>query len=350
VGILSGTTTRTISISIKGDTLVEPDEVFFVNLSAPDHATIADTQGICTILDDDGAPAATPTPTPSATPPPTATPTPGPTASPSPGATPTPTPAKALNIATRLGVQSGDNVMIAGFIITGNASKQVVLRGMGPVLGNFGIANFLADPLLDLRGSGGSILANNNWKDTQRSLIEGTPFQPGDDREAVILASLPPAAYTAILTGVNDTTGIGVIEVFDNDAAADSQLANISTRGLVQGSDSVMIGGFILGGSTSNTRIAIRAIGPSLAQFGISNALVDPTLELHNGDGTLLISNDDWESDPVAAAQLSANGLGLSDPKESGLFVSLPPGPFSAILAGKNGGNGIGLIEVYNLK
>jgi uncharacterized delta-60 repeat protein len=259
-------------------------------------------------------------------------------------------PAKALNIATRLRVETGDNVMIAGFIVTGNASKPLVLRGMGPVLGNFGINDFLADPVLDLRGPGGPIVVNNNWKDTQRNQIEGTPFQPGDDREAVILATLPPASYTAILTGNNNTTGVGLIEVFDNDSATDSQLGNISTRGLVQGNDNVMIGGFILGGSTSNSRIAMRGIGPSLAQFGVNNVLADPTLELHDGNGATLISNDNWESDTTSAGQLSANGLALSDPKESGIFTTLPPGAFTAILAGKNGGTGIGLIEIFNLQ
>jgi uncharacterized delta-60 repeat protein len=259
-------------------------------------------------------------------------------------------PAKALNIATRLRVETGDNVMIAGFIVTGNAPKPLVLRGMGPVLGNFGINDFLADPVLDLRGPGGPIVVNNNWKDTQRNQIEGTPFQPGDDREAVILATLPPASYTAILTGNNNTTGVGLIEVFDNDSATDSQLGNISTRGLVQGNDSVMIGGFILGGSTSNSRIAMRGIGPSLAQFGVNNVLADPTLELHDGNGATLISNDNWESDTTSAGQLSANGLALSDPKESGIFTTLPPGAFTAILAGKNGGTGIGLIEIFNLQ
>jgi hypothetical protein len=166
----------------------------------------------------------------------------------------------------------------------------------------------------------------------------------------VIVASLAPNAYTAVLTGNNDTTGVGLVEVFDNDATTDAQLANISTRGLVQGSNSVMIGGFILGGSTSNTRIAIRGIGPSLAQFGLTNVLADPTLELRDGNGALLIANDNWESDTTSAGQLSANGLGLSDTKESGIFTSLPPGQFTAILAGKDGGTGIGLIEIYNLQ
>jgi uncharacterized delta-60 repeat protein len=259
-------------------------------------------------------------------------------------------PAKALNISTRLRAETGDNVMIAGFIITGDASKSVVLRGMGPVLGSFGINDFLADPVVDLRGPGGPIVINNNWKDTQRAQIEGTVFQPGDDRESVIMATLPPASYTAILTGNNNTTGVGLIEVYDNNSAADSQLANISTRGLVQGSNSVMIGGFILGGNSGSSRIAVRGIGPSLAQVGLSNVLTNPTLELHDGNGATLIANDDWETDSASAGQLSANGLAPSSPKEAGIFASLPAGVFTAILAGKDGGSGIGLIEIFNLQ
>jgi hypothetical protein len=241
--------------------------------------------------------------------------------------------------------------MIAGFIITGNSSKPVVLRGIGPSLAAFGIANVLLDPILELHGSDGALIfRNDNWKDDQRSQIEGTVFQPGDDRESVILATLTPAAYTAILTGKNNTTGVGVVEAYDNNQALDSQLANISTRGFVQTGSNVMIGGFILGGSSNNARIALRGIGPSLAQFGLNPVLADPTLELHDANGTTLISNDNWTDDPVSASLLTANGLAPQDPKESGIFTSLPPGAFTAILAGKNGGTGIGLIEVYNLK
>ncbi len=241
--------------------------------------------------------------------------------------------------------------MIAGFIITGNSSKPVVLRGMGPSLAAFGLTDLLLDPVLELHGADGAlILRNDNWKDDQRSQIEGTVFQPSDDRESVILATLTPAAYTAILTGKGNTTGVGVVEAYDNNQALDSQLANISTRGFVQTGSNVMIGGFILGGSPNNARIALRGIGPSLAQFGLNPVLADPTLELHDANGTTLIANDNWTDDPVSAAQLTANGLAPQDPKESGIFTSLPPGAFTAILAGKNGGTGIGLIEVYNLK
>ena len=241
--------------------------------------------------------------------------------------------------------------MIGGFILTGNTPKKVYLRGLGPSLTNFNITDVLLDPVLELRGSNGAlILRNDNWKDDQRALIEGTPFQPSDDRESVIVATLPPAAYTAILTGKNNTTGIGLVEIYDGNLAADSQLANISTRGFVRTQDKVMIGGFTLGGNQNNTRIALRGIGPSLSHFGLSNVLADPTLELHNANGTTLVANDDWIDDPVSAAQLTANGLALQNTKESGIFISLPVGQFTAILAGKNGGIGIGLVEIYNLK
>jgi hypothetical protein len=241
--------------------------------------------------------------------------------------------------------------MIAGFIISGNSSKALILRGIGPSLLAFGISDALLDPVLDLRGSNGSlILSNDNWRDTQASQIEGTVYQPTDDRESVIAATLPPGAYTAALTGKNNTIGIGLVEVYDNNQATNSQLANISTRGFVQTGNNVMIGGFILGGSPNNTRVALRGIGPSLAQFGLNPVLADPTLELHDGNGTTLVTNDDWQSDPVSAAQLSAAGLGLSDSKESGIFISLPPGAFTAILAGRDGGTGIGLVELYNVR
>jgi hypothetical protein len=244
--------------------------------------------------------------------------------------------------------------MIGGFIITGNVSKPVVLRGLGPSLVNSGIpaASLLNDPFLELHGPNGALITqNDNWKDSpQRSQIEGGPFQPTDDRESVILATLQPGNYTAILKGVGQTTGVGLVEVYDNDQSVDSALANISTRGFVQTQENVMIGGFTLGGSPTSTRVAIRGIGPSLANSGLSNVLADPTLELHNSNGALLIANDNWQDDPVSAAQLSANGLALQNPKESGIFTTLPPGAFTAILAGKNGGVGLALVEIYNLK
>jgi uncharacterized repeat protein (TIGR01451 family) len=286
-------------------------------------------------------------PTPTATATATATPTATATA------TPTATPAKALNLSTRANVQTGDRVVIGGFIITGNNPKPVVLRGLGPSLASFSITDFLQDPVLELRDNSGALLArNDNWKDTQRSQIEGTVYQPSDDRESVIVTTLAPGAYTAILSGKNQTSGIGIFEVYDNNQAVNSLLANMSTRGFVQTGTKVMIGGFVLGGTDPNgfTRVAIRGLGPSLSRFGLSNLLADPVLGLYNANGALFASNNDWQDDPVSAAKLTANGLAPSDQKESGIFISLPPGQYTAILSGVNDTSGLGLVEIYNLR
>jgi hypothetical protein len=259
--------------------------------------------------------------------------------------------AQALNIATRLPVQLGDNAMIGGFIISGNDAKTVLLRGIGPSLANAGLSNVLDDPVLELHGSSGAlILQNDDWRDTQETQIQNTGLQPSVDLEAAIIATLQPGAYTGVLTGKNQTTGIGLVEFYDLNPAANSQLRNLSTRGLVQSSNNVMIGGFILGGPSGTTRVAIRGIGPSLSQSGLSNVLANPTLEWHAGNGTILVSNDNWGDDPASASALTANNLALQNSLESGIFTTLAPGPYTAILAGKNGGTGIGLVEVYNLQ
>jgi hypothetical protein len=222
---------------------------------------------------------------------------------------------------------------------------------MGPSLASAGVpANqVLLDPVLELHGPAGVIAQNDNWKDSpSRGLFEGTPFQPNDDREAVIVATVQPGAYTCLLTGKNQTTGVALVETYDIDQTADSELANISTRGFVQTGNNVLIGGFILGGG-GDAQVAVRGLGPSLSQFGLSNTLTDPTIELRNSNGSILISNDNWMDDPASATQLTAHGLALPDTRESGIFTTLPPGQFTAILAGKNGTVGLGLVEVYNV-
>jgi hypothetical protein len=167
----------------------------------------------------------------------------------------------------------------------------------------------------------------------------------------VIIATLTPGAYTVLVAGKGGTTGVGLVELYDANVPVDSELAQISTRGYVQTASNVMIAGFSLGGSGTPTLIAARALGPSLTNAGLNNVLADPTLELHNANGTTLVSNDDWQDDPGSAAILTAYNLALPDPKESGLTIVLPsPAQFTAVLAGKNGGIGIGLVEVYNLK
>ena len=203
-----------------------------------------------------------------------------------------------------------------------------------------------------LAANGTVITQNDNWQDdpAQAAQLSALGLAPQDTHESGIVTTLSPSAsYTVILAGKNGGTGVGLVEIYDANHAVDSQLANISTRGFVQTGDNVMVGGFILGGS-GNTHVAVRGLGPSLAQFGLSPVLINPTLALHGSNGATLVSNDNWQDDPVQAAQLTAHGLALPDVKESGIFQSLPPGAFTAILAGNNGGTGIALVEIYNVQ
>ena len=298
------------------------------------------------------SPTGTPTPTPPATPTPTATPTasPIPTVSPTPAATASP--ARALNISTRLRVDTGDGVMIGGFIVNGTEPKMVAIRGVGPSLGSSGLTGVLADPTLELRGSDGALISqNDNWQDdsAQATQLSKLGLALQTPQESGIVATLQPGAYTAVLAGKDQTSGIGLVEIYDAEPAVGSQLANLSTRGSVQTAEGVMIGGFILGQGSGNADVIVRGIGPSLSQVGLSGALADPTLELRDGDGALLVSNDNWQDDSVSAAQLTAHGLAPQDSLESGIFATLSAGAYTAILAGKNGGVGLGLIEVYNV-
>jgi hypothetical protein len=258
-----------------------------------------------------------------------------------------------LNISTRLRVETGDRVMIGGFIITGNEPKKVVIRGIGPSLVSAGLSDLLADPALELRGSdGGLLLQNDNWQDdpSQAAQLTALGLAPQNPNESGIVAMLPPGAYTALMFGKNQTSGIGLVEIYDADAAAASQLANLSTRGFVRTGNNVMIAGFILGNGSANANLVLRALGPSLARCMLIDVVVDPTLELRDANGALLVANDNWQDDPISAAQLVARGLQPTHAAESGIFVSLPPGAFTAILAGKNGDVGIGLVEVYKVQ
>ena len=293
-------------------------------------------------------PAPTPTPTPAATPTPTATPTPSPAAT----ATPTPTPAaQAINLSTRMRVQTGDDVGIGGFIITGSAPKHVLLRAIGPSLTQFGVPNALTDPVLELHGSGAFVTTtNDNWRDDpgQEAAIKATGIPPTNDLESAIDATLAPGAYTAIVRGNGNTSGVGLIEVYDLSQAVPAKLANISTRAFVGTGDNIVIAGFMLGGNSGDDRVVVRGIGPSLTAAGVTNALADPKLELRDGNGALLVANNDWQDDPAQAAELTAAGLAPTNNLESGMAMSLPPGPYTALLAGLNNDTGIGLVEVYD--
>ena len=251
------------------------------------------------------------------------------------------------NIATRLPTGTGNNVLIGGFIVTGNNPKKVMVRGIGPSLPLSGV---LADPTLELHQGNTTVATNDNWKindqthQSQEADIRATTIPPTNDLESAIVATLNPGNYTAILAGKNGSTGIGVVEAYDLDQAADSRLANISTRGFVNTGDNALIGGFICG---PNTTVAVRAIGPSLTQFGITNALADPMLELRDGNGVLVRSNNDWKESQQAEIQNA--GLAPSDSHESALIQALTSGNYTAIVRGVTNSVGVAVIEAYNL-
>ena len=255
---------------------------------------------------------------------------------------------KGLNISTRMQVLTGDKVLIGGFIITGVTPKSVIVRAVGSSLGNFGVAGFLADPTLELHEPDGTVITNDNWKDTHQAEIEASGLQPSDDLESAIVGTLVPGLYTAIVRGNSDTTGIGLVEAYDLEPALDSQLANISTRGFVDTGDNVMIGGFIVGPTGfGNATVVVRAIGPSLAAVGLAGALQDPTLELHDSNGLVLAFNNDWrDSQPN---EIILDMLAPSDERESAIEADLAPGAYTAIVRGLNDTTGIALVEVFNL-
>ena len=249
-------------------------------------------------------------------------------------------------------MQTGDNILIGGFIVTGNDPKQVLLRAIGPsmTVGGNPVPGRMADPTLELRDSNGVLLtSNDNWKDSpERTQIEATGFQPSDDRESAILRTLAPAAYTAILRGKDNTTGIALVEVYDRGLSVDSLLANISSRSFVETADNVLIGGFIAGNQSASTDILVRALGPS-TKNSLPNALDDPTLELHDSNGTMLASNDNWKDAPERA-QIEGTGIPPSHDLESAIFRTLAPAPYTAIVRGKDGGLGVGVVEIYNIR
>jgi hypothetical protein len=276
--------------------------------------------------------------------------TPHPSEPPHPSATPR-VAIQPLNISTRLRVEAGENVAIGGFMLTGTSPKKVAIRGIGPSLQAAGfVGSALSDPTLQLRGSDNSLIAtNDNWRDDAVSAaeLEAVGLAPTFDFESAIVATLPPGAYTAIMGGKNSSTGTGLIEVYDLDAAGEGRLTNIATRGLVRTGNDVVIGGFILGGDTGQATVLLRAIGPSLNTAGVANALANPTLELRDSNGLLLQSNDNWKENQQAA--IEATGLAPQHDLEAAILATLLPGSYTAIAAGKDGSMGVGLIEVYNL-
>jgi hypothetical protein len=277
-------------------------------------------------------------------------------AGPTPSPAPTPAQSKPLNISTRGDVETDDKVMIGGFILAGEGGpKRLIIRAIGPSLKDAGITDALADPILELHDSAGVLItSNDNWKTSQQAEIEATGLAPSNDLESAIIATLSPfdpavegsGIYTAIVSGKNNGTGVGLVEVYDlDDPNSLTYLANISTRGFVQPDDKAMIGGFIIGAGGQTGQVVVRAIGPSLTTI-IPEALQDPTLNLFNADGVVVAVNDDWQ-DATNEAALEATGLAPNDARESAILADLAPGAYTAIVEGKAGTSGVGLVEVY---
>ena len=269
------------------------------------------------------------------------------------------------NVSTRSFVQTGANVMIGGFIVQGTGPKRVIIRAIGPELTQFGVPNALANPLLELHDEAGALIAtNNDWQTTiiggiitssQVSDIQNSGHAPTAASESAIVANLQPGNYTAILTGVNGTTGVALVEVYDLAPAASSSLGNVSTRSFVQTDSNVMIGGFIVQGSGPK-RVIIRAIGPELTQFGVPNPLANPTLELHNGGGALIASNDNWQTTVIGGiitssqvSDIQNSGHAPTVASESAIIATLQPGNYTAIVRGISNSTGVALVEVYDL-
>jgi hypothetical protein len=251
------------------------------------------------------------------------------------------------NISTRLAVGTGDNVLIAGFIITGSSPKQLVLRGIGPSLAQFGLTNVLRDTTLELHDTTGAVIASNDdWQDAPNAQSIPTALQPHNELESALLVTLNPGAYTVILRGYQNSTGIALVEFYDP-GAGNSQLANISTRGFVQTGDNVMIAGVSV--QSHSKRIIVRALGPTLGQppFNVPGSLPDPTLEVHDGNGALIATNDDWRDTQDLA--IIATGLAPANDLESALVATFTPGNYTAIVRGFNNRTGNALVEMYAL-
>jgi len=280
---------------------------------------------------------------------------------------PTPLP-QLTNISTRALVETGDNVVIGGFIVQGSGAKRVIIRALGPELTQYGVADPLRNPTMELHNGNGDLIAsNNNWVTTiiggiitqnQVRDIMNSGYAPSDGLESAIIADLPPGNYTAIVRGVNDMTGVGLVEVYDLDepgTVPSSFLRNISSRSLVLTGDDVMIGGFIVQGSGTK-RVIVRAIGPELTQYGVQNVLTDPTLELHNAAGALIASNDNWQTTVIGGIitrdqvmDIQSSGHAPTQSSESAIIADLPPGRYTATVRDKNIIIGIALVEVYDL-
>jgi hypothetical protein len=283
-------------------------------------------------------------------PPPGPVPTPLPNVSPLPSATPPNI--ELANISTRVSVKTANAVGIGGFIVRTSSPKRLLIRGTGPSLSPFIGSGFLADPVIEIKNASGTVLASNdNWRSSQQAEISASGLAPVNDKEAAVIVNLPGGNYTATLSGKSGGQGIGLVEIFDIGAESKADLGNIATRGLAGTGDDVLIGGFIVRDNSfrnQSQKILIRGIGPSIPTAQVPNPLADPFLELHDAQGTILTTNDDWGSSPDATA-ISQTTIAPTNPKESAILRTLAPGAYTAVMRSATGDTGIGLVEVYNL-
>jgi hypothetical protein len=254
-----------------------------------------------------------------------------------------------LNISTRAQVLTGNDVAIGGFIVTGSVSKNVVIRAIGPSLPQAGVAARLQDPVIELHDSKGGVIAtNDNWQDTQSPELIGSALAPDDERESAIFAGLLPGAYTAVVRGRNNTTGTVLVEVYDLTSGAQSKLANISTRGFID-PDHVLIGGLIAGGDAQgHVQVVVRAIGAGLQGSGVQNILSDPTLEVRDNNGGLIVANDDFGT-PSSNTSTVPPALQPQNPTDAATGLTVTPGNYTVIVNGKNGTSGTALVEIYDV-
>lgn len=254
-----------------------------------------------------------------------------------------------VNLSTRGAVGAGDDSLIGGFIISGDNPKKVLLRGLGPSLSDNGVSGALANPTFNVFDASGALLAtNDDWQiDPAAAEIAAAGLAPFDPSEAGTILTLDPSAYTVVMTGQDNGTGVGLVEVYDLSPNSGSILANLSTRGFVGESDNSLIGGFIVGEVASRT-VIIRALGPSLASNEVAQPLDDPSLTIYDQYGAAIASNDDWQEDP-GADEIISNGFGPPDEAESATVLCLPAGAYTAIVVGATGATGVGLLEFYAL-
>ncbi|MFZ0917862.1 MAG: DVUA0089 family protein [Candidatus Udaeobacter sp.] len=257
---------------------------------------------------------------------------------------------QALNLSARGSVSGGDDVLIGGFIISGTGPKTIVLRALGPSLSAYGVPDVLSDPVLSVYDSSHTLIAtNDDWQtDVGAAFIVANALEPGNPSEsATLLQNLAPGAYTVVVTGKGSTPGVALVEVYDVSPLSNSTLTNLSSRALVGTGDDVIISGFIVGDVESAT-VVVRALGPSLAAFGVSDPLSDPVLTVYDANGSAIATNDNWQSDPNNIV-LQKNGLTPPNPLESALVLRLPAGNYTAVVGGTNGATGNALVEVYQL-